>query len=443
MERFLIEGNTPLIGEIKVSGAKNVAMKVLLAGILSDDVITIRNVPLISSVFGTADMMRSLGVRVAINDDHRVIIRGRELKKYTIPITLGGLYRTATMAMGPLLARFGKAIVPNPGGCRIGLRPIDRHIDGLRAMGAVIDYSERDGYFIGKANGLKGVKYRFPSNTHTGTETLILAAVLAKGRTILENAAAEPEVDDMIRLLNSMGAVIRRTEQRMIVIEGVRKLTGTDFTVMPDRNEAVTFAIAAFVTGGDIIIEGTERENLKSFLEKVDEAKGNWEPVSANKTRFFATKNLSRTEIITQPHPGFMTDWQAPWALLMCQSGGESVIHETIYEDRFGYVGELLKMGAKISFFNPHIATPQDFYNFNWSDRQKGTYHSIRIKGKTPLHNAILQVSDLRAGATLLMAALSAQGESILSGLEHIDRGYENIDQRLNKLGAKIRRIHE
>lgn len=441
MDKFIIKGGNRLTGEIKVSGAKNVAMKVILAGLLTDREIFVENVPLISSVYGTADIVRCLGVKVDIGLSHTLKISGGNIKTHIVPLELGGFYRTAAMVMGPLLCRFGKFKVPNPSGCRIGRRPIDRHIEGLKAMGAKIKYKE--GYFIGNSNGLQGIRYKFPKNTHTGTETLILAAVLAKGETVLENAACEPEVDDLVRLLNLMGAKIRRKKKRTIIIDGVEKLSGCEFRIMSDRNEVVTFAIAAIASGGDVVIKGTQREYLKSFLEKLDQARGGWEPVSVNKTRFYTKEKLKAIDVTTASHPGFMTDWQAPWALLMTQAEGTSTIHETIYEDRFGYVKELLKMGARIEYFNIKVENPQKVYNFNWLDKKEDRYQAIKIHGKVNFHNGLLEVADLRAGATLILATIIAKGESIIQGVEHVDRGYENLEGRLASLGAKIKRVKE
>lgn len=441
MDKFIVHGGKRLEGEIKVSGAKNVSMKVILAGLLTDKPIYVQNIPLISSVVGTANIVRPLGVKVSIQQDHSILIHGNAVKSYTVPLELGGFYRTATMVMGPLLARFGKAVVPNPGGCRIGKRPIDRHIEGLCAMGAKITY--KDGFFYGTSDGLHGVRYRFCNNTHTGTETLILAAVLAKGETVLENAAEEPEIDDLIGLLVTMGAKVKRIKKRTIVIHGVHKLIGAHYKIMHDRNEAVTFAISAITSGGDLIIEGAQRKHLVSFLSKLDQAGVHWEQISPMKIRFNFKGKLKPTTVTVKPHPGFMTDWQAPWSLLMTQANGISDVHETVYEDRFGYVAELKKMGAKIDFFNPKVDDPASFYNFNWKDRKKDNHHAIKIHGPTCLHNAVVEVSDLRAGATLLLATLIAQGESIIHGIDHIDRGYERIEDRLNKVGAHIERKQE
>ncbi len=440
MDRLLVQGGKILKGVVRVSGAKNVAMKVILAGLLTDSPITVSNIPMISSVTGTVDIVQSLGIKIINGENHKLEIKGDSLRKYKIPIELGGLYRTASMVVGPLLARYGRAIVPNPGGCRIGRRPIDRHIDGLKSMGAKITYKE--GYFYAEAQKLHGTDYKFDSNTHTGTETLILAAVLADGETILRNCAEEPEVDDLIKLLVLMGSRIKR-KGRTIVISGVKKLGGAEFSIMPDRNEAVTFAIAGIATGGDVIVKGAQKEYLSIFLEKLNEAGAGWEVISKDSIRFYSKNTLKSTSIATSYYPGFMTDWQAPWALLMSQAQGISCIHETVYEDRFGYIEQLLKMGAKIEMFNPKIDYPEKLYNFNWSERDKDFNHAIRIYGPKKLHSAILEVCDLRAGATLLLSALIAKDESVIAGIDHIDRGYENIEDKFTKIGAKIKRVKE
>lgn len=439
MQKFIIKGSNKIKGEITVSGAKNVAMKVVLTGLLTDKKIYVRNVPLITSVSGTADLVKPLGVKVFINNNHSMIVSGDGSGAFTVPLEFGGLYRTATMVIGPLLARFGQAIVPNPGGCRLGKRPVDRHIDGLRKMGAKIKY--QDGYFYAQVNKLRGTSYHFPKNTHTGTETLILAAVLAEGETLLENSSEEPEVDDLIKLLNMMGAKVKRNRKREIIIQGVKKLKGAEFSIMPDRNEVVTFAVGALASGGEVMIKGAQTIQLKSFLKEVKLAGGDYQIIDNNTIKFRSPGKLKPTHIVTSPHPGFMTDWQAPWCLLMTQAAGQSSVHETVYEDRFSYVLELEKMGAKIKFYTPKVKNPRHFYNFNWQDRQCDKFQAIRINGKTKLHNALLEVTDLRAGATLVLAAAVAYGESIIHGIEHIDRGYEKIEERLKSLNVNIRRV--
>lgn len=440
MDKLYIKGKHKLNGEIRVSGAKNVAMKVILTSLLTTDSLRFHQIPHISSVYGTIDIVRHLGVKANLRQN-TLDIQGKNIHTTKIPLECGGLYRTATMVIGPLLARFGEAIVPNPGGCRLGKRPIERHIEGLCAMGAKIIY--KDGYFVAKAKSLKGTKYAFSRNSHTGTETLILAAVLAKGETILENASAEPEVDDLIKLLQLMGAKIKRTKERTIIISGVPKLHGTHFMIMPDRNEVVTFAIAALVTGGEILIRNVQFNVMKSFFEHLDRSRALWKKMDEQSLYIRGNFQYHSTNVVTQPHPGFMTDWQAPWAIFMTQAKGKSTLHETIYENRFGYVTQLLKMGACITYFEPKVSQPEKFYNFNLTDKLKNHKQGIIITGQCALHNALLEVSDLRAGATLVLAGLCADGESIIQGIDHIDRGYENLENRLKSLGAQIKRVND
>lgn len=441
MEKLVIDGGKALQGSIVPTGAKNVAMKTIVAAMLSSEKVTVRNVPLISSVTGTAAIVEPLNVKVSFSPDKSVVIDPTLISGHRIPLELGGLYRTATMTIAPLLARFGSAVVPNPGGCRLGKRPIERHIEGLKAMGADIEY--KDGFFYAQTKGLQGTRFKFTKNTHTGTETLIMAAVLAKGKTIIENAALEPEVDDLIAFLNSMGAKIKRGENRSIIIEGVSSLYGTDFTIMSDRNEVVTFAVGAYVTGGDILVKNIKKELISAFLAKLKQTNADFE-IDQKGIRFYSKNKVYKaTDVVTKPEPGFMTDWQAPWALFATFCKGTSTIHETVYESRFGYVSELRKMGAKIDFYNPKVNSPSTFYNFNWEDRNPLYYQGIKIHGPTKLHNAVVEVGDLRAGATLVLAALAASGQSVVWGLEHIDRGYENFENRLVSLGASIKRLKD
>jgi len=443
MDKYIIKGGVPLRGEVTVSGAKNVAMKVLLAGLLTDDKVIIRGVPHISSVAGTADIIRHLGVTVEFTD-HTLNIDASKLKYTKVPLDIGSKYRTATMVIGPLLSRIGRAQVPNPGGCRLGQRPIDMHITGLHKMGVTIKYNSHDGYFYATApKKLRGISFRFYKNTHTGTETLILASVLAEGKTVLENAAEEPEIDDLINLLNQMGASIKREKNRKIIINGVDKLHGTEYKIMPDRNEAVTYAVAAIATGGDVIVHGAQPKYIKAFLYKLNQVGVGYDKLSNDSIRFYFKQSLKSLDIVTSPHPGFMTDWQGPWTVLMTQAQGVSTVHETIFEGRFSYVSELKKMGADITFYKPEVKDPQDFYNFNYQKNSNGTYQAIKIKGPVSLHDAILNSSDIRAGATLVIAALTASGESHISGINHIERGYEDIDKRLQKLGASMKRVKE
>lgn len=443
MKKYIIKGGNKLSGEISVSGSKNVVLKAIIAACLTREPVVVKNVPLISDVFIMLELVKEIGGNIKLSG-HSIRIHVENIKSIKIPLEMGAKIRTSSMFLAPLLNRKKEALIPNPGGCRIGARPIDRHIKGLEAMGADSKYNSRDGYFHVKTNGLVGAKYRFEKNTHTGTETLIMAATLARGRTILDNAAEEPEVDDLISLLNSMGAKIVRTEPRTIVIVGVKKLHGTSFTIMPDRNEVVTFAVLSALTGGKIYIKNVQMTTIRGFLNAFKKAGGKWE-TGDSKVRFYIEQEIKSMDIVTSPHPGFMTDWQGPWAIFMTQANGTSTIHEAVYENRFGYVDELKKMGADLEIYQPKIQNPREFYNFNYrlpAGRQgKNGKHGLKIQGKTNLHNAVLNISDLRAGATLVIAALIAKRESIIFGVEYLDRGYEAFDRRLRELGADIEDI--
>jgi UDP-N-acetylglucosamine 1-carboxyvinyltransferase len=445
MEKIIINGGKKLTGAIGVTGAKNVALKAMVAACLTDEEVTIKNVPLISDFMIMAEIIKELGGTVRIVD-HVAHVHMKNFTKVKISLDEAAKIRTSAMFLSPLLVRMGKAIIPNPGGCRIGARPIDRTIKGLEKMGFSASYNSKDGFFYLDKNGgakNKEIVYKFEKSTHTGTETLIMLGCLLKDTKItLENCAAEPEIDELINLLNQMGAKILRSQERTIVIQGVEKLTGTEFTIGPDRNEIVTFAIAAIITRGDVLIKGAQSVDLSPFIQRLELAGGGVEQ-DKNGIRFFYKGELVSVDVQTSSYPGFMTDWQGPWAILMTQAKGEGVIHETVYENRFGYVAELKKMGANITLFNPEIKNPEKVYNFNLSDNNPSYFHAIRIKGSTPLHNAVVEVSDLRAGATLVLAALSAFGESVIFGVEHLDRGYEKLEERLSLVGANIKRIKE
>lgn len=441
IEKFVVTGGNVLRGTVTVSGAKNAALKALVAACLTEDEVIIHNVPLISDFFEMIEIIKSLGGSVVL-EDHTVKIQMKQFISSTIALEKTAKSRTSAMLMAPLLARTKEAIIPNPGGCRLGARPIDRHIEGLKQMKATILYESEDGFFHATTEGLEGTIYHFDKNTHTGTETLIIAAVLAKGTTVLKNAAMEPEIDDLINLLNAMGAKVSRSANRQITIEGVEKLHGAEFTISPDRNEIVTFAIGALITKGDVFISNVKVPDLKEFLEKIAEAGGGYEEKDGG-MRFFYKGDLKPTNITTSIYPGFMTDWQSPWAVLMTQAQGTSTIHETVFENKLGYGHELKKMGADITFFNPDVKNKEELYNFNLADDKPEYYHAISISGPTPLHNAVVTMLDIRAGATLVLAALAAKGTTTIFGVEKLDRGYEKFEERLTFLGANIKRIKE
>jgi UDP-N-acetylglucosamine 1-carboxyvinyltransferase len=441
MEKYTIKGGKKLIGSVSVSGAKNAALKTLVAACMTSDEVKIHNVPLISDFFVMVDIMKDLGASVEIID-HTVIVKMEKFSHFSIPLDKAVLARTSSMFIAPLLARSKEAIIPNPGGCRLGARPIDRTINGIEKMNVDITYHSEDGYFHAKTNGLKAADYHFPKNTHTGTETLILAAVLAKGTTVLTNAAEEPEIDDVIGLLNAMGAKIKRTAHREITIIGVDKLHGAEFTISPDRIEVATFAISAILTGGDILIKDAGKAEIKDFLEKLNQT-GAGVKIEPDGIRFYANGVLNAVDVTTGIHPGFLTDWQALWGVLMTKANGQSTIHETVFENKLGYVHDLERMGAKIKLFNPVVDNPEKVYNFNLDDDSPEYFHAVKIKGPTPLHNAVMTTLDIRAGAAVVLAALAAKGTSTIFGIEKLDRGYENFEGRLQKLGANIVREEE
>jgi UDP-N-acetylglucosamine 1-carboxyvinyltransferase len=444
MEKFIVTGGKKLIGTVQVSGAKNVALKAMVAACLTRDEVIIHNIPLISDISIMAKIIRELGGKVTIKG-HTAIIRAQTFDKSEISLDEAAQIRTSSMFIAPLLIRNKQAIIPNPGGCRLGARPIDRTIRGLEAMGAHITYDSDDGYFHATTNGngrLHGATYRFDKPTHTGTETLLIAAACAKGTTVLENCALEPEIDELIGLLNLMGARIKRKENRVIEIEGVDMLHGTTFSINPDRNEIVTFAIVAVITKGDIFIKDAKKELLKEFIEIFD-AIGGGIDIKNDGIRFFYKGQIKAVDMTTAPYPGFMTDWQAPWGVLMTQADGESIIHETVFENKLGYINDLKKMGAKVKLFNPPVANKEDVYNFNLADDKPEYYHAVKITGPNKLHNAVLKMRDLRAGAAVVIAALASRGVSTIFEIDKLDRGYEKFEIRLQQLGADIQRVNE
>ncbi|MDO8515503.1 MAG: UDP-N-acetylglucosamine 1-carboxyvinyltransferase [bacterium] len=425
MTKYIITGGQKLHGEVQLAGAKNAGFKALIASLLGDTPSNISGLGQISEIEFAKQVIESLGGSCQ-----------RDLKNFEIPKEIGAKSRSVTMYVGPLLKKFGRAILPIPGGDKIGARPIDRHLEGLEALGAKLKF-ENNTFFV-EAKQLVGTNYRFKKNTHTGTETLLMCAVFAEGITILENAAAEPEIDDLITLLNAMGGKIMRPEARTIKIVGVDKLHGVNHTVMKDRIEAATFACMALATRGDVDVVGANPGVLTAFLEKVNEAGGRWEK-DALGVRFWWEKPLVATDVIATFYPGFMTDWQPMWTALMTQADGESTIHETVYENRWGQIEDLKKMGGKFDFYNPEISNPEKVYNFNLEDDKPENFHAVKIRGPVQMTGSTIEINDIRRGATIILAGLCANGQTtILDPKDQINRGYENIVGRLQNLGAKV-----
>lgn len=435
MSEFHVTGGIPLHGSVRIGGAKNASYKLMIASLLADSESRLLNFSRISDVELVAKINEYLGATVKRAGERAIFIDPVGLNSSSIQKEHGEQGRFSTMYIPPLLARFGEARVPAPGGDKIGKRPLDRHFDGLKALGASV-YME-DGMYVAKTDGLVGNTYKFEKNSHTGTETLILAAVKARGKTIIENAALEPEIDDLIEYLNEMGARIRRRAYRVIEIEGVEHLTGAIHKLIPDRNEAVSYACAAIATKGDVIIENARHEHLTVFLDKLAEIGAGFE-VGNYGIRFYYKGPLRAADVTTQIEPGFMTDWQPLMATVLTQCEGTSVLHETIMENRFQYVDALQTMGAQIEKFNPEVSNPDKVYNFDLAHDKPEYKHALKITGATPLTAGTFDVVDLRHGATLILAAMMAHGTSVIRGIEHVDRGYEDLDIRLKSMGANI-----
>ena len=409
----------------------------MIASLLSDSLSTIYNVPYIRDVIAVKKIIEALGAKVEFSEDTMQI--SGKLNEFEVPEELGLKSRASFMYLPVLLHRFKKGKVSVPTGDKIGDRPINWFLAGLKQMGAKI--SMKEGVIEAQSPlGLSGTEYEFPKNSHTGTEALVMAAVMAKGKTKIKNAATEPEVDDLISYLTKMGAKIKRVNPREIEINGVTRLKGAIHKVMPDRNEVVTFSCMALGTGGEIEIEGVNHEHVKAFVKKVKEAGGVTQEGKNNLVVKFKDQ-LKGTNVTTQSYPGFMTDWQSLWAALMTRAKGESVVHETIFESRFEYVPYLSKMGAEIELFSPELKNPDKAYNFDWDESTASLPHAAKIFGPKKLHGSSLDVTDIRSGATLVFAALMAEGKSEITNIEHIERGYEDLEGRLERLGAKISRV--
>lgn len=434
MRTLHITGGQPLRGSIRLGGAKNASYKLMIAALLGESESRLLNFSRIADVTTVAEIINSLGGRAATNGERAMMIDPTSLNSHALPPETGPQGRFSSMFIPVLLAKFGKAEVPLPGGDRIGARPLERHLAGLEALGAHITQTETG--IHAETDGLTGATYRFEKNSHTGTETLLMAAVLAKGTTVIENAAEEPEVDDLITFLKAMGAQITRSG-RTITIMGVESLHGAIHKIMPDRNEAVSYACAALVTKGDIIIENANSQHLEAFLQKVEEINGGYEAGEYG-IRFFYKGQLQATNIETQIHPGFMTDWQPLFTTVLTQCAGESILHETIMQDRFQHTEALRAMGAHITPFQPPVTDPNTTYNFNLTDDTPGALHAIKIVGPTQLHGTTTEARDLRQGATILIAALAAEGTTTLTNITQIERGYEELPERLISLGASI-----
>jgi UDP-N-acetylglucosamine 1-carboxyvinyltransferase len=416
---YVIEGGVSLRGTIPVSGAKNAVLKLMAAAVLCEEPCTIENAPRIADVEYILETLRDLGAEACWVGEHTLRIHARDLEWDFIPLEAAKRLRASFVLLGPMLGRRGKVIIPNPGGDRIGRRPVNVHVDALRALGAEIDY--KWGYYYARVpHGLRGTELRLAEASVTGTENLLMSAVLAEGRTVISNAAAEPEVDNLIDFLNAMGGRVQRLadDAHTIVVDGVPRtsLHGATIDVIPDRIEAGSFAIAAAITGGELLLDGARSDHLDAFIAalRLVGVEVSCEP---NGLRVRGTPPFREHRVSTEIYPGFPTDLQAPFSLALVAADGVSTIKENLYEDRFDYALALQRMGANLHVFDAH---------------------TLAIYGPCHLHGSEVEIPDLRAGATLVLAALAAEGTSRVIGIEHVARGYEDMVGKLSRVGARI-----
>ncbi|HEY6337850.1 MAG TPA: UDP-N-acetylglucosamine 1-carboxyvinyltransferase [Candidatus Sulfotelmatobacter sp.] len=421
MDKLVIRGGEPLLGTIRVSGAKNAALPCMAAALLTDEPVILENVPQVRDIQTTRNLLAAMGAEVELGygrAQHRTTIHCKTLAAPEASYELVKTMRASTLVLGPLVARCGHARVSLPGGCAIGSRPIDLHIKGLERLGAKI--TQDHGYVEANATRLKGAEIVFDKITVTGTEDLLMAATLAEGETVMLNCAREPEVADLADLLNKMGAKIEGAGTSTIRVTGVSKLGGAKHRIIPDRIEAGTFIIAGAMTGGDLNVSGCDPKHLGAVLDKLKEVgvktKSNGESV-----RVMGDNPFTAADMTTEEYPGFPTDCQAQFMALATQAEGTSVITENIFENRFMHAQELVRMGANIKIEGRRAV----------------------VQGKSPLSAAAVLASDLRASASLVLAALVADGETIIDRVYHLDRGYENIEEKLRGVGAEIKRIGE
>ena len=421
MDKFVIEGGTPLHGTIATSGSKNSALPALAAALLTEDQVVLQRIPRVRDIRTMERLLVDIGAEISV-DEETVTLQTARIISPEAPYELVKTMRASSLVLGPLVARAGRARVSMPGGCAIGARPIDFHLSGLKHLGATI--SQEHGYIEAVAlNGLKGANISFDRISVTGTEDILMAAVLAEGETVISNAAREPEVVDLAELLTKMGAKIEGAGTSVIRVQGVAKLHGATHEIIADRIEAGTFVVAGAITGGDLTITGCVTDHLAALLAKLNEAGVNVSVADANTVRVQAggalISPLLPVDMTTVEYPGFATDLQAQYMALMTQADGISIITETIFENRFMHAQELMRMGAKIRL-----------------DGRKAI-----VAGRSQLTGAGVIASDLRASASLVLAALVAKGETVIDRVYHIDRGYENIEAKLAGAGAKIRRV--
>ncbi|TAK03318.1 UDP-N-acetylglucosamine 1-carboxyvinyltransferase [Patescibacteria group bacterium] len=432
MDAFRIEGGVPLTGEVTLSGAKNAASKLMVASLLTDEAVELENVPRQHETGLTREIVTTIGAEASWTGDHELRLKTSDIRSTSV-MGQSRKNRISVLALAPLLHRAGEAYLPRVGGDAIGPRPVNFHLDTLEMMGATVEQTP-EGYRAALKGKLRGVRIDLPYPSVGATETALLAGVLAKGRTTITNAAVEPEVQQLIMMLQKMGAIIQVGADRSIEIVGVEKLHGCRERVMPDRIEAASYACMALGTRGDIFVREAQHEHLITFLNTVRKIGGEYE-VQDDGIRFRGTSDLRGIELETDTHPGFMTDWQQPLVAVLTQAKGTSIVHETVWEERFGYTDALKRMGADVTLFSNCLGEiPCRFKGRNYR-------HSAVIQGPRELVSATVDIPDIRAGLAFVVAALVAKGTSTLTGIEHLDRGYERLQEKLEGIGARIERV--
>ncbi|MFH0772834.1 MAG: UDP-N-acetylglucosamine 1-carboxyvinyltransferase [bacterium] len=439
-DAYRIHGGKQLKGEVVLSGAKNAALKIVIGALLFDGKVTLNNVPRIRDLDELLHLIIELGATAELIDTNTVVIDGTGLKSNTVDLLHGSKIRSTFLLFAPLLRKFKEAHIPNPGGCRIGARPIDRIMNGLKELGGVVEYDHATGFYHSKLPHKTHGSYTFEKPSHTGTEFMIMLSIFAEGSVKINNAALEPEIDDLISFFNEGGAQIRR-KGTSIIVDGVTSLTQKKpYTIVSDRNEAVTFAVLGLITKGDVTVGPINPHLLDEFIATVTQCGGGVEIIGKNKIRFYHKGPFIATQVETEPHPGFMTDWQQNWVVLMTQAKGISTVHERVFENRFAFVSELQKLGAKIEYDTTPVTNPKEYYHFTYNP-EKVYKQAIKIYGPQKLHSGVLTVTDLRAGATLAIAALLVPGESIVNGVSILERGYERFVEKVIQLGGDIKRL--
>ncbi|MCX4745976.1 UDP-N-acetylglucosamine 1-carboxyvinyltransferase [Kitasatospora sp. NBC_01287] len=429
---YQVSGGVPLTGTVTAAGAKNSVTKLLVASLLTDRPCTLDLVPDILEVHLVLDMLAELGTKVSWTGPGQVTVHTPTVTATALSEAYSGVNRIPVLMIGPLLHRVGEAYLPLPGGCTIGKRPIDYHLSGLAEMGAAITEELRSVKV--HAGRLNGVHFTLPFPSVGATESLLLAGVLAKGTTVIQGAAVEPEVIDLVMFLQKMGALVNVETDRTITIEGVEKLRGAEHSVIPDRIETASFAALAVATGGRIEVAGAQQEHLVTFLNAMRKVGGEFAPTDGGLV-FWRERPLTAVHQETGVHPGFMTDWQQPFTVMLTQAKGTSIMHETIYEDRFGYTQQLAEMGADISLSDSCLGSG----GCRW--HRRGFQHTAIVTGPVALNGAHLAIPDLRAGFSYIMAALIADGTSTVAGTRYLERGYEDPVGKLRAVGAHIETI--